>query len=293
IVPIPYHLEADWEEHVPAECRGAGNGFAIAERARGNDATDRAVRPLRGSSDRHHLKEFNKRAVDRRCSHGRSSVRATPLNAKEWPMGSPWPLPVEVDRRASYRPNTGAPSPSCTLPWLWVAASRTTFSPERMVRGMNTGAPSPSCTLPWLWVAASRSTLSPQRTGRPFTISFMVCSCWRESPSSPIPNKLKVPEPNTIGFQSWDASREVLGPAGGVWDESDWRRNTFGCFASGASPRMKAIRATSVVGIDGHPLISGAASSPSCEARPGATIFCTSRASAEAFRAVRIDACVA
>src|SRR5262252_9488483 len=63
--------------------------------------------------------------------------------------------------------NTGAPSPNCTLPGLWVAASRMTLSPARMAGGANTGAPSPNCTLPGLWVAASRLTLSPARTPAP------------------------------------------------------------------------------------------------------------------------------
>jgi hypothetical protein len=47
--------------------------------------------------------------------------------------------------------------------------------PERMLRGVNTGAPSPSCTLPWLWVAASRTTFSPITGRRAFRISRMEC----------------------------------------------------------------------------------------------------------------------
>src|SRR5437660_264382 len=82
-----------------------------------------------------------------------------------WVAASRTTYPTERRARGA---NTGAePSPSCTMPWLWVAASRTTFSPERMARGANTGAePSPSCTLPWLWVAASRTTFSPERIAR-------------------------------------------------------------------------------------------------------------------------------
>src|SRR5262245_40624856 len=99
--------------------------------------------------------------------------------------------------RTARGANTGAePSPSCTLPWLWVAASRTTFSPERMARGANTGAePSPSCTLLWLWGAASRTTFSPTPGRRAFTISHIECLLFMKVP---LPG---TPQPKSIGTE--------------------------------------------------------------------------------------------
>src|SRR5262245_33416393 len=112
--------------------------------------------------------------------------------------------------------NTGAePSPSRTLPWLWVAASRSTFSPERMARGANTGAePSPSRTLPWLWVAASRSTLSPTTGRRAFTISCMECILFYESPPSWYPTAYKYWDRTPTRFRSCGHRGVVLALAG-------------------------------------------------------------------------------
>ena len=86
------------------------------------------------------------------------------------------------------------------------------MSPGRMDRGANTGAPSPNCTLPWLWVAVSRITVSPGRMDRAFAMSLIECLLFAGKFLFPIVGDLKVlvPPANTTEIASWDRDCEVL-----------------------------------------------------------------------------------
>src|SRR5258706_13921545 len=112
-----------------------------------------------------------------------------------------------------------------------------------MDAGANTGAPSPSCTIPSLCVALSRSTLSPQRMGRAFTMSLIGCLLFTESSFAPYRTNLKVLGSNTIGFRSWDGAGEVLILAWlGYWDESVGCRGTLWATSGGSYGRARGSR---------------------------------------------------
>src|SRR6266851_9903541 len=180
VVPVPDHLECHGKEDIPAEGGRAGEGFAISQGARRDDAADRLVGAARRGPIGHHLKEFDERAAKRLISNhspmpsGAMRRQTNPVCPRERDA-----LPRANDDRNVYRTKTGAKSPSRTLPWSRVAASRITLSPARMGR-TKTGAQSPSRTLPWSRVAASRTTLSPARMGRRAE-SFIVSLPWMES----------------------------------------------------------------------------------------------------------------